>query len=72
MVSVSKYFRYLSECISSDEILINCDKELLMSFEAIYLWLQEQSAYLPSHLKDQIENINKRQNCASYLQYYLA
>ncbi|AGH45528.1 hypothetical protein C427_3419 [Paraglaciecola psychrophila 170] len=43
-----------------------------MSFEAIYLWLQEQSAYLPSHLKDQIENINKRQNCASYLQYYLA
>jgi hypothetical protein len=59
MVSVSKYFRYLSECISSDEILINCDKELLMSFEAIYLWLQEQLAYLPSHLKDQIENINK-------------
>jgi len=59
MLSVSQYYRYMSESIASDEILINCDKNLLINFEAIYLWLQEQLVYLPSHLKDQVEDIFK-------------
>ncbi|WP_444891820.1 hypothetical protein ACJJIE_11880 [Microbulbifer sp. TRSA001] len=59
MLSVSQYYRYMSESIASDDILIDCDKDLLVNFEAIYLWLQEQLAYVPSHLKDQVEEIFK-------------
>jgi hypothetical protein len=59
MLSVSKYYRYMSSSIASEEILIDCDKDLLFNFEAIYLWLQEQLTYLPSHLKEQVEGIFK-------------
>lgn len=57
MLSVSKYYLYMSESIASEKILINCDKDLLISFEAIYLWLQEKLSYLPSHLNEQVKTI---------------
>ena len=57
MLALSSYYRYMSDSITSEEILIDCDKELLISFEAVYLWLQEQLTYLPAHLKDQVEKI---------------
>ncbi|MGP9809390.1 hypothetical protein ACT3TQ_14510 [Halomonas sp. AOP12-C2-37] len=57
MLAVSAYYRYMSTSIASDEILIDCDRELLSNFEAVYLWLIEQLVYLPAHLKDQVEGI---------------
>ncbi|WP_289032224.1 hypothetical protein [uncultured Paraglaciecola sp.] len=57
MLTVSSYYRYMSTSIASDEILIDCDRELLSNFEAVYLWLIEQLVYLPAHLKNQVENI---------------
>lgn len=59
MLTVSNYYRYMSTSIASDEILIDCDRELLSNFEAVYLWLIEQLVYLPTHLKDQVEGIFK-------------
>lgn len=57
MLTVSNYYRYMSTSIASDEILIDCDRELLSNFEAVYLWLIEQLVYLPAHLKEQVENM---------------
>lgn len=59
MLIVSNYYEYMSMSIISNEILIDCDRELLCSFEAIYLWLIEQLGHLPDHLKNQVEGIFK-------------
>lgn len=57
MLTVSAYYRYMSTSITSEEILIDCDRDLLSNFEAVYLWLIEQVVYLPVHLKNQVEGI---------------
>jgi hypothetical protein len=62
MLKLADYYQYLSSCIQPDEYFIDADKELILNFEALYLWLHERTSILSSSIKEQIENIFKDKN----------
>ncbi len=56
---VSEYFGYLADAIDYERFSINADKELVDSFESIYLWLQDELLYYPESIRNQVIEIVK-------------
>jgi hypothetical protein len=54
--TVSKYFDYFADNLDPHK-LYEIDKELVQSFEAVYMWLKDKLILYPPSIKEQIEII---------------
>ena len=62
MLYVAEYYQYLSDNLNPEEYLIDASKELILSFESLYLWLSEKLSHLSNSIGNQIEEIFKTKN----------
>jgi|GEM_PF-2556960 len=62
MINLADYYQYLSERIIPEEYAVDVNENFLLSFESLYLWLQEKLTLLPPNIKNQIEEIFTEKN----------
>lgn len=58
MRAVSDYYHYFAEKLDVNKLL-ELDRDLIKSFESVYLWLRDKLIVYPNSIKDQVENIIK-------------
>jgi hypothetical protein len=56
MNTVSEFYEYFANNIEQRK-LHELDKELVQSFESVYMWLRDKLLLYPSSIKEQVENI---------------
>jgi len=56
MNTISEFYEYFANSIEQRK-LHELDKELVQSFESVYMWLRDKLLLYPSSIKDQVENI---------------
>lgn len=62
MNSLADYYQYLSSCILPEEYRVDANKEFILSFESLFLWLHEKSSSLSPDIKNQINEIFRSKN----------
>ena len=58
MFSVSEYYQYFSEKLDANKLL-DLDKDLVKSFESVFLWLRDKLILYPVSIKNQVDDIIK-------------